>query len=538
MINYTPQKQLKLELFKHPFETKLDKENRWVKLAAVIPWDELASIYGRKLQQAKGRKSVNVRTVLAALIIKHILKLDDRGTIEMIKENIYLQYFCGLEGFTTKSVFDPSLFVLIRKRLGLKEFDEMNRHIIEVSEKLKPHQSRIKQKNKKDKDSGKESNNQDGKTDEENLEANKDLADSNEQSLFPDTESEVKNRGTLKVDATVADQEIKYPNDVGLLNDSRKELERMIHYLYDTGVDEKYPRLYPRKARQDYLNFAKKKKKSQKEIRKAIRKQLQYVRRDLKIIDEMLSIEMRRRYLTKRDSVLLGVIRKIYDQQKWMYEHKSHTIANRIVSLHQWWVHPIVRGKDRNKVEFGSKLNVSEVGGFCRIDHLKWDAYNEGQLLREQVENFKALYGCYPKYLLGDRIYLNRENRKYLKSKGIKIVGKPLGRPSKSAQTSNKSYREKKKAAERNHIEGKFGQGKRGYRLNNIRARLQETSESWISAIFLVMNLTKLLVIAEKYGNFFVQNLFRIFFTIIKQKFFRFDNSTITSSVNLILYSK
>jgi len=86
--------------------------------------------------------------VIAALIIKHKLRLDDRGTIEMIKENIYLQYFCGLEEFTTKAAFDPSLFVDIRKRLGGKEFEKFNRYIIEESGRLKPHQARIKRKTK------------------------------------------------------------------------------------------------------------------------------------------------------------------------------------------------------------------------------------------------------------------------------------------------------------------------------------------------------------------------------------------------------
>ena len=41
MVNYTPSNQLKLSLFKHPFEQDLDKENRWVKLAELIPQDEL-----------------------------------------------------------------------------------------------------------------------------------------------------------------------------------------------------------------------------------------------------------------------------------------------------------------------------------------------------------------------------------------------------------------------------------------------------------------------------------------------------------------
>ncbi|MBT6999939.1 MAG: transposase, partial [Prolixibacteraceae bacterium] len=100
MINYTSQNQLSLELFKHPFEQELDKANRWVKLAAVIPWDELAGIYGLKLDPNAGRKSVDIRMVIAALVVKHKLNLDDRGTVQMISENLYIQYFCGMKEFS------------------------------------------------------------------------------------------------------------------------------------------------------------------------------------------------------------------------------------------------------------------------------------------------------------------------------------------------------------------------------------------------------------------------------------------------------
>jgi hypothetical protein len=171
-------------------------------------------------------------------------------------------------------------------------------------------------------------------------------------------------------------------------------------------------------------------------------------------------------------------------------------------------VRPIVRGKDRGKTEFGAKINASEVNGFVRIDRFSWDAYNESTGLESQVERFRALYGCYPKYLLGDKIYLTRKNRKYLKEKSIEICGKPLGRPPKTPlETPSQRYRKKKKATQRNHIEGKFGQAKRGYGLNNIKARLPETSESWINAIVFVMNLTKLLQVAQKYPGFFVRFL-------------------------------
>ena len=178
MINYTPQNQLSLELFEHPFDTHLDKKNRWVELADLIPWDDLAAVYSRTLKDDSGRLTVDIRIVIAAIIIKHQFGLDDRGTILMIKENIYLQYFCGLKGFTIKEVFDPSLFVDIRKRLGGKEFDKFNKLVIDKSESIKPHQARIQRKPKSD-DQGEDTTNN-------------------------------SNRGTLKVDATVADQEINF----------------------------------------------------------------------------------------------------------------------------------------------------------------------------------------------------------------------------------------------------------------------------------------------------------------------------------------
>lgn len=473
MINYTPQNQLSLEGFTHPFERDLSAENRWVKLAKVVPWDELAAVYSNKLESGSGRKTVDVRLVIAALIVKHKLNLDDRGTIEMIQENIYIQYFCGFKSFTTKKAFDASLFVDIRKRLGGDEFDAFNKLVIEKAEQIKPHQSRIKRK-------------KDNKND--------------------DNDKGIKqpNRGTLKADATIADQEIKFPTDLNLLSIGRENLERIIDLLYDSTRDKKKPRDYRRKARKEYINLTKKRRKGTKVLRRGIKSQLQFVARDLKIIKELMEKSVMGNELSKRDNDLLETITKVHEQQKWMYDNKKHSVPNRIVNIFQPWVRPMVRGKDKNKTEFGSKVDVSEVDGFCRVDRFSWDAFNEGGDVELLVENFHSLYDCYPKSFLGDGIYLNRKARNFLKDKGIEIYGKPLGRPPKQTQqTSSQKYRKKKKAAQRNHVEGKFGQAKRGYGLNNVKARLKDTSESWVNAIFFVMNLTKLLQVAEKANGFF-----------------------------------
>jgi hypothetical protein len=86
--------------------------------------------------------------------------------------------------------------------------------------------------------------------------------------------------------------------------------------------------------------------------------------------------------------------------------------------------------------------------------------------------------------VLADKIYCTRENRAKLKEKGIRLVAKPLGRPS--------AVQVHVSPGERNPIEDKFGQAKTGYGLNRIRARLKGTSETWIAGIILVLNLVSL----------------------------------------------
>jgi len=143
MIKYTPSSQLTLEAFKHPFTKELKKDNRWVKLAELVPWDDLAGIYAKNMNADAGRLSVDIRMVIGALIIKHKLKLSDRDTVDMISENLYMQYFCGLKGFQSDPPFDPSLFVDIRKRMEADKFDQFNQVVIRHSESLKPKRKRI-----------------------------------------------------------------------------------------------------------------------------------------------------------------------------------------------------------------------------------------------------------------------------------------------------------------------------------------------------------------------------------------------------------
>lgn len=499
MIRYAPASQLSLEEFKHPFDQELDPNNRWVILAGLIPWDDLANIYAGTLCSDAGRQSVDIRMVIAALIVKHRLGLSDRDTVQEIAENIYIQYFCGLTSFQTALPFDASLFVDIRKRIGAEAFDRFNDLVIARTEQLKPKRKRLMQE---------DDNKEVPCTDPAPKSGGVDTEEKDKEQPT----SRIAHKGKLKIDATVADQQIQYPTDLGLVNACREESERIIDLLYEKSPLEVKPRTYRRQARQRYLGIAKKKRKSKSEIRKAIGQQLRYVRRNLKTIDKLLDMISQERFvLPYRDQHIFWVIQLIYQQQLSMYENKIHSCPDRIVNIYQPYVRPIVRGKDKAKVEFGSKISICECEGYSKVDHISWDAFNESKDLKMQVEKYLQTFGCYPELLLADAIYLNRENRTWLKEKGIRIVGKPLGRPAKQSLTPYQKRKQRKERNQRNHVEAKIGQGKNGYGLSNIRARRQDTSESWISAIFFVMNLVNLLKVAEKSLFYLMLNCYNAF---------------------------
>lgn len=233
------------------------------------------------------------------------------------------------------------------------------------------------------------------------------------------------------------------------------------------------------------MNTAKKKRKSFHEIRKAKGRQLRFIRRNLGNIDRLL-LSYSQCPLQFKDLRYLMIIRTVYDQQMNLYQNRLKSIDHRIVNLHQPHIRPMVRGKDRNQTEFGSKIQVSLNNGFMFIDKLSWEAFNEGQTLPWSVEKYRERFGFYPATVYADRIYCTRENRQWLKERGIKLSAKPLGRPSKQAVDHHV------RPGDRNPIEGKFGQAKIAYGLDRIRAKLKETSESWIASIALVLNLLNL----------------------------------------------
>jgi len=491
---YVSPNQLVLKGFETPFYQKLETDNRWVALSSKIPWDDLVSLYNKHNKpHDTGRPSLNPRLVIGSMIIKHMLNLDDRETVSQIRENMYMQYFVGFSSYCKDQPFDPSLFVDIRNnRLSLELIAEMNKRIYGFHmEKMKKSTAVGSKEGTKTGETKKDEPDPDERG-SETAQTEKDgicTAEGAEKNPAPPA-SQVEvlpNKGEVIFDATVCPQDIAYPTDLGLLNTAREITEEIIDCLHPhQTTKQKKPRTYREVARKKYLKIAQNKNPSKKSIRKGIKTQLQYLKRNFKSITKQLDSGVGLDKLGKKLYREYLVIQTVYDQQLEMFEKEIHQVDHRIVSIHQPHVRPIVRGKSRAKTEFGAKIHLSLVDGYSFLDTLSWEAFNEGSQLMAYVEDYKKRFGFYPAKVLADQIYCTRENRKKLKELDIKLAAKPLGRP------SAKAVENQLRPGERNPIEGKFGKAKTGYGMNRIKARLKDTSESWIASIILVLNLVKL----------------------------------------------
>jgi hypothetical protein len=296
------------------------------------------------------------------------------------------------------------------------------------------------------------------------------------------------------VDASCAPADIRYPTDISLLNEAREKTEAIIDVLHDPlkGQEPKV-RTYRQSARKEYLNVAKKRKVSRVQLRKALRKQLSYLRRNLQHI-ENLREKTSLTALSKKQYRDLLVISELYRQQRMMYERETHRSEGRIVSIAQPHVRPIVRGKAGTPVEFGAKFSVSVVDGYVFLERVSWDNYHEAGDLIDTIETYKRRFGHYPASVHVDKTYRNRANRKFCKDHGIRISGPPLGRPPKETREKKILKRQSREdEIERIAVEGKLGNGKRRYGLDRIMAKRSDTSETTIAMIALVMNLEKIM---------------------------------------------
>ena len=424
---------------------QLDSQNEWVKDANRLPWKVWEASYASMFPGIKGCVAKPCRMVIGSFIIQQRMGFSDRDLVKQIQENPYYQYFIGLESFQHIPPFVPTLLVEWRKRINVSFVIKANDALCDAMPK--------ERRNKKS--------------------------------------FGLSSRGTLVAtqvcDATVAPQNIRFPQDTSLLNEARTKLEKMIDW-FCSQYGLKKPRMYRKVAHKEYLAFAKSKKPSIDRIRLTIRQQLVYVSRDLKYVDSFIQggYELDKKFLDD-----LETIRKVYEQQKYMLENNTHKVADRIVSISQPYVRPVVRGKVSKPTEFGAKLHLSvDEYGFARIEYLSFDAYNEGPMLIQALEAYKYHHGCYPERVLVDQIYRTRPNIAFCQKNGIRISGPRLGRPAKNDEIRRKDAKTAAQDnADRIQIERYFSTAKRRNGMGLITKKREDTSLTTIALSVLVTNI-------------------------------------------------
>lgn len=217
MYKFDRNHQFSLSDFNQPLGLKMNPENRWVKKAEAIPWEDIEEKYAALFPSKTGMPAKPLRTALGSLLIQKQFQYSDRELVEQIRENPYFQYFIGLPGYQDAIPFVPSLLVEFRKRMTAEVLEEINKMIIDYNTPDNP-----------------------PPTGGDNDGGGSDKGESNS--------------GTLILDATCAPQNISYPQDVNLLNEAREHLEKMIDIIcYEQNYYK--PRMYREKARKDYLNL-------------------------------------------------------------------------------------------------------------------------------------------------------------------------------------------------------------------------------------------------------------------------------------------
>jgi len=454
-----------------PFNVELNPESKWVKIADLIPWDRIEEDYVKHFTSNEGQIAKPARLAFGALYIQVSEGFTDEQVRTHIQENPHMQYFCGFPSYSAAPPFDASMMVHFRKRFPAEIIKQIAEEVfgpaaLNEIDVLEPKKKAL-----------------------EEVESEEDAI---EKTVAAKNVTDNNNRGTLILDATCCPQDIRYPTDIGLMNQAREVSEEIVDKLYDTvaGQYDYKPRTYRQVARKDYLTFAKKRKHTKKSIRKHLRKQLQYVARDLRIIQDLIDKGALLTVLSKTLYKKLPVIEEVFRQQKEMYDTKTNRCDERIVSISQPHIRPIVRGKEHNSTEFGSKVAIGLVAGYAFITNISWENTAEASLLPQAAEQYNSMFGFYPKAIIGDGVYPNRSNRAYCADHNIRLSGPKLGRKNEEIK-QEEARQQYKDGCERNAVEGKFGTTKLKYGLDCIMTKLPETSLTMVAMGFFVANMER-----------------------------------------------
>ena len=388
-----------------------------------LPWTDLVQALGLK-KNKKGPSSIfSPRGKIALMFLKNYCCCSDEKLIEQFNGNIYYQIFCDVLLEPGELIENFKIVSQIRCELAqLLNIDKLEKTLMDF---WKPHMS---------------------------------------------------NLSSITCDATCYESSIKYPTDTKLLMDS-------VMWTYSTisKLSKKHKLRMPRTKYKKWLSrgisYSKMKKKRKKKRRSLTRGLLRLLTKLIDIQDELEqqygNHSKKARYLKRRKT-----IRKIYEQQSEKF-YKGIRPKSAIVSIDKPYVRPIVRGKENKSVEFGAKLHKLQIDGISFIEHISFEAFNEGTRLRKTIWKAQKLTNKRVRILGADAIYATNANRKHVTRRKIETDFKPKGRTGK--HKAHKNQMSKMITKERaSRLEGSFGTDKSYFLLNKIKARTKETEILWI----------------------------------------------------------
>jgi hypothetical protein len=291
-------------------------------------------------------------------------------------------------------------------------------------------------------------------------------------------------------DATVYESHMRYPTDVKLLWECCEYLQGQLENLADR-MHTKASIKHFNKKKQQYLNFARRRKKSYR-LTKQMRKKLLVLTERLQLKLQMKLNEHLCEVNEKSFTPVfekLRIIKQIITQQQYLIKHKGSKISDRILSLYKPYVRAIVRGKETKAVEFGAKVHMMQIDGINYIEHLNYNAFNETTRFKLSILKHRKLFGqCL--HWSGDRIYATNKNRKYASALKIMTNFVPKGCPKNDPQEKQiKALLNKERST---RLEGSFGVEKNYYGLSKVKARKKATEKLCIYFAVMVANAVRI----------------------------------------------
>lgn len=388
-----------------------------------IPWKGLVKALNIKKSDT-GRKSFfSPQGKLAVMFLKGYTGLSDAKLLEQINANYEYQFFCDIEVQPDNKLTNFKIISDIRVELASKLHIFSAQKVL--AEAWKPYMN--------------------------------------------DTDS-------ILEDATCYETSMRYPTDVKLLWESCQWVYGQIKRI-NKAVKGRMPRSKFAEQKSKYLSYSKSRKKSQKKTQKRKRSLLYLLEKLLGQLDDIQEKLPESYMLPEKFFSRVKIIKTLLEQQNELFS--GNNVKDRIVSISKSYIRPIVRGTETKPVEFGAKANIVQIDKIDFIEHISFDAFNEGTRLKSSVYFSQDLFHTKVRLIGADAIYATNGNRQFCSRNEIITGFIRKGRAGKH-ENNLKSVRKVINIKRSTEMEGSFGTHKNHYSLNKIKARTEQTELLWI----------------------------------------------------------